>query len=518
MPAPSRIEKLREEFATLPKADKSLFSKAKNKEGKKLCVLKAWFSNVLLPELHPPASKCQAGTMPPKPAKKAATSAASGKLDPSETKPGAAQKDSLPAKPAKGSSKTKSEEEAVADSKGLFEVLLGQEPDILPGTIQEEPKPLDKILLFSGTWLEAILKGEKTLELRKTRVTCKDGSEVMYLAVGATILGLCRLSAPLRIDSMEMFQKLKMKHQWSQPDPPYSFPFVGHGVSEVQRLTPLQFLKLQGCQGRSLYRKLEAPAPADSEGAKEAQTLDEPPEESKAKKGPKKKAAKANPAAKEAAKKTAPPADEVQDEAPEDSAEPPKKKPKVKKRGINLLPTAALQSAEVKEIDPKSHFQPSTERLEGKYKLLKSKCAKVKMHISGGCLAHFNNVGFPRAPCTTAAILLGEQKKSIVYASGLWVPAWEDQANMESWELSGEDFQEFCTKKEVTAVAMCLITPEDDAPDPSKLMVFDKLRQKCPSMLFALTCSDKKSTFYEYKEEGVNPVPIEVNRFGKQML
>ena len=48
-------------------------------------------------------------------------------------------------------------------------------------------------------------------------------------------------------------------------NPPYSFPMVGHGISKVQKLTPLRFNKLRGAVGRALYRPLSK----GEEGGKE---------------------------------------------------------------------------------------------------------------------------------------------------------------------------------------------------------------------------------------------------------
>ena len=143
------------------------------------------------------------------------------------------------------------------------QVLNKFQADVLPGIISEEPEPLAKILVFLPQWVEAILGGKKVLELRKTSLISNQEGEILYMAVANEIVGRAFFAKPIVIETAEQFEKMKSFHCWEGVDPPYAYPFVAHPVSQVQRLQPLKFQKLQGCRGRSLYRPL-----AGEEGAK----------------------------------------------------------------------------------------------------------------------------------------------------------------------------------------------------------------------------------------------------------
>lgn len=126
--------------------------------------------------------------------------------------------------------------------------------------LSEEPPPLGKILVLEKGWLDKILEGEKTLELRKTLI---DEKEHMYLAAKDCIYAKCMVSDPIEICNSDEFESLMEAHQCTNP--PYSFPMVGHRISKVQKLTPLRFNKLRGAVGRALYRPLSK----GEEGGKE---------------------------------------------------------------------------------------------------------------------------------------------------------------------------------------------------------------------------------------------------------
>lgn len=153
--------------------------------------------------------------------------------------------------PKASGSSVKSGGDGKTSTSSKFEDAKNFKPDISPGILSELPENLAKILVFEEVWLEKILNGTKTLELRKTLI----GDDWMYLAFKDTIVGKCFISHPIEISNLDEYESLKEAHQC--PVPPYSFPMVGHRVSQCQRLEPLKFKKLRGAVGRALYRPVD---------------------------------------------------------------------------------------------------------------------------------------------------------------------------------------------------------------------------------------------------------------------
>ena len=449
------------------------FNKCKGKDSKIDYVLDLWFKKTILPDL-PESTK--------------------GSKEKSFGAPEPGSMKSEEKKEKKHGGKSALEGKKVKKPPGLlqeefFSSLRDQKPHVLPGEVVEEPEFLAKVLILGEKWLDPILKGEKTVELRKTRVTSEAGPEQMFLGCGATIYGRCCLSPPLNITTEEQFQALKHQHCWDSPDLPYKLPFVAHGISHVQKLQPLDFTKLVGCQGRSLYRPLgwtpDAETPKKDENTEE--TCAEEKGEKSATKTKKGKSATAK--AKSSSK-------------------------------IKLLPPAALQDKLVEEVDVATHFQPSEGRLSKKQEVLKKKNRNIDVHISGGALAHLNNVAFPRAPSKTAAYLLGVEESKSVVVKAIFVPAWEEQDNTKEWTLSNEELDIFGGNNELEIVGAALVVPEEESPNLSHLDAFESIRGSCShSFIFALTGSDKKSVFYRFEEEGgVKELVLDVAWVGKRSL
>lgn len=450
--------------------DAGQFNKAKGKENKKDAFMREWFRVKVLPELE-----------------------AGGNLDPLPKKEAAK---------AVPKAKVASKSAALPDS---TEPGVGLKADILPGEVDETPALLSKILLLQDEWLQKVLDGTKVLELRKARLTCK-GSETMYLAVGSTIYGRCSITPLVTFTDTVQFAKLKDKHCWDQDDPPYAFPFIGHVLSQVQRVKPLDFLKLKGCQGRCLFRPVgwksedeELASQQEIEPSGPASKPDEGLEEAKSeKKKPKGKGQKKN---------------KCDTEEPK---EPKTKKPK--STDIKLLPASALEKAEVVQIDHKSHLLPSTDRLKAKREVLKKKTAHIDVHISGGALAHVNNVAFKRAPSLTGAYLAGTTNGKFVEVKAVWVPSWECHGSMELWDLAcNSELEEWLSGIEMEVVGVLLVVPELETPEVSQLQVFDKLWAKDdPSFLFGLTGSTKRSTLYRLEDGSPKELNLQVHWTGKQ--
>ena len=449
----------------------AIFNKCKGKDSKIDFVLQVWFKNTILPHLpeSTEGSKEKSfGVSMTSEAKKEKKDGVKSALEGKKLKqpPGLSQE-------------------------ALFSSLRDQKPHVLPGEVVEEPEHLAKILILGEKWLDPILKGEKTVELRKTRITSAAGQEQMFLGCGATIYGRCLLSPPLNITSEEQFQALKHQHCWDSPDLPYKLPFVAHGISHVQKLQPLEFMKLMGCQGRSLYRPLGW-TPDDETPKKDGGTCAEEKEAKSATKTKNKKVKSA-------------------------TAATAKAKPSSK---IKLLPAAALQDKTVAEVDAGTHFQPSESRFSKKRELLKKKNRNIDVHISGGALAHLNNVAFPRAPSKTAAYLFGVEESKSVAVKAIYVPAWEEQDNTKEWTLTNEELDIFGGNNELEPVGVVLVVPQEESPNLSHLEAFERIRGSCSnSFIFALTGSDKKSVFYRFEEEGgVKELELDVAWVGKRSL
>ena len=310
------------------------------------------------------------------------------------------------------------------------QVLNKFQADVLPGIISEEPEPLAKILVFLPQWVEAILGGKKVLELRKTSLISNSEGEILYMAVANEIVGRAFFAKPIVIETAEQFEKMKSFHCWEGVDPPYAYPFVAHPVSQVQRLQPLKFQKLQGCRGRSLYRPL-----AGEEGAK----LDE--------------------------KKT----------AKQDTGS----KTKTQKSDIKVLRGAVLASHQVVQVDVAQHLKPTKERVEKKLEFFKRKATKVDLHISAGGLAHMNNLAFPRKS-RLIAFLLGNLDKNVATVTCFWVPSWEEQANLKEVSTGGDDLSGFCNKFDVCLLGACLVCPGEN-PEPCVLKEIEQIYGPFPA-------------------------------------
>ncbi|CAK9082533.1 unnamed protein product [Durusdinium trenchii] len=313
----------------------------------------------------------------------------------------------------------------------------------------------------------------------------------MYLAQGSTIHGRCRLSPPLSITSESQFLKLKEKHKWDSEGLPYKLPFVVHAISQVQQLTPLEFLKLRGCQGRSLYRPLDW-KPEHDLASTEGENLDSGETKADAKTGETGKG---------------------KDKKKGLSAKEKKAKAKAKITPLKVLPPEVLESQKVKIIDPAEHFVPGEERLQAKRKFFSRKDSTVDLHVSGGALAHVNNLAFPREGQKTAAYLFGEIDK-VPAVQAVLVPAWSDQERFPEWDMDMACMQDCRFARDMKLLGILLVVPGEEKPDPSHLSLFQKLQKE--SLFFGLTGTDRKSAFYKFEEEHWKEKAVEVHWTGKK--
>ena len=425
-----------------------------NKEAKKLAVLRAWFEKTIAPNLKPMNTSPKATT----------------KSSPKEPK--------------------KAPKKVAGPSLKDLECLKSE---ILPGEMSEEPELLAKILMFSQEWLDLVLSGKKTLELRKVKISCSMQDESYYLGAGNMIYGRCIISPGVKVENDEDFSKLKDGHLWTDSKPPYSFPFAVHGLSKVQRLKPLEFERLHGTQGRALYRPI-------GYLAKHAEGKDiEEQEEggnSKTDKKPKGKQVK--------------------------KAKKGVIKDKTKESEIKCLPPAELDSQKVEVVDPNNYLQPDAARLQGKLSQLKACAGVANLHVSGGLLAHLNNVAFSRGEAETAAYFVGHEEKGSQVVTGVWIPSWDMQKTFHSWTLEDPDLQKWCANSKHTdtiVMAICLVVPGEEKPSSDKITVFDSILKSIPErFVVGLVGSDKKCTFYSAQDGQWKELPCQVHWVGQRSL
>ena len=443
------VTQLRDDFEQMDGCV-AAFNKRKSKDDKKKLVLEHWFKNICNQTGDDPSPKQAAKMAPPKEKKIASTKA--------ELK-------------QKGNHK-------VASKIDLAHVAK-MKPDVLPGVVTEEPEMLSKILILSQHWLDSILDHGKTVELRKTRVTSGLEDSPMYLACESTIHGRCILGPAFPIACMEEFEALNEAHKC--PEPPYAFPFMAHPLTQVQRLTPLQFSKLHGAIGRSLYRPVGWNPDAEATEGCEKETAGSTKGESAKKEKPKEKLAA---------------------------------KVKSKKKDVIRALSekgAKVDDAVIKVVDPSEHLRPSKSRFDARQEQLKNKSVPVDMNISGGLLAHLNNVAFPRAPARTAMILVGQTSSSDepgFLIKGGYIPSWELQGKMKQWTVDMDldpAFKDWCDNMNCEVVGICAVLPLMESPEVSALTVFDNFRKSKPdlSMVYGITCKDRMSTFYRVPDGGV---------------
>lgn len=448
------------------------------------------------------------------------------------------EENKAPAHASKKHSKTPSGHEEKKPQDPPSKEGPNHEHGVLPGEVEEEPAMLAKILILQEDWGQKICSGEKTMELCKSRITSSNKPETIYLAVGKTIFARCEFLAPVQIKTEKEFQKLQPSHCWNKPELPYAFPFVGHYLTNVQRLKPLEFCRLQGTVGRALYRPVGWKG--DAEGEKKEETEEKAEGEKKEKKGSSSKD-------KAAAKGKA------------------KKQQKKQSFSIKTLPTNALEETEVKTVEAEKHLQPSKSRFDAKASFLERKSKKPAVDISGGVLSHLNNWAFSREPALTGAYLLGKRGWP-ASVTGLHVPPRDMQEKFEEWEVvwpldgwkemkwhretgggkeedaggkeqdeegkekdqEGKEKHEEDKEKDeggLELVGAVLVLPEGEKEDSKQLDLLEKYRKSFDksfgsnhSLIMLLTGKDKLSLCYHFADDKYQQLHMEVHWVGPKSI
>lgn len=405
--------------------------------------------------------------------------------------------------------------------------LCNSKPNVLLGVEDEEPSPLARILLLEKGWLDKVLAGEKWIEIRKSRISTSKEDETFYLGHQDWIYARCDISYGVKIENQDQFDKLKDGHQWTDPNPPYAYPFFVHLLSKVQRLKPIQFLRVWGSIGRALYRPLDWVEKQTEEG--EAKDVGEVGEDGKGSSSASKSKLSSSASKTSKAKQDEKSTSGSKAEQAKQTKAIKKGKAKAKaKHGnpIKCLPPTMLEGQKVETIDPSKHLQPNSERLAAKRQQLQRKhdMENADVHISGGALGHLNNIAFPRGSCMTAAYLLGElDKNKAACIQAMWVPGWEAQTEMEKWTLDNTDLDLWRNnfKPPLQVLGLCLVVPEHEKPAISTLMAFDGILKATPpeTLVFGLVGNDRKCTMHHITaEDEAKELQLEVHWVGNASL
>ena len=112
------------------------------------------------------------------------------------------------------------------------------------------PCPGERILILRGEWLEKILDGTKTLEIRGSRL--REGD--VWLGNRCRIVGKARLGMAAPISTKEEWTALRPQHLVTDADLPYNHTW-GLPLKEVVQLRDtIPFLHRRGAIGIVKFR------------------------------------------------------------------------------------------------------------------------------------------------------------------------------------------------------------------------------------------------------------------------
>ena len=108
---------------------------------------------------------------------------------------------------------------------------------------------MTKILILKKHWLDRILSGEKTLEIRGAPL--KSGT--YYLGCKKTIYGVAMTGNPIAITTIDQWGSLRPQHRVESAAPPYNKTF-GLPILDVQRVNQMPFVHARGAIGIVRYQ------------------------------------------------------------------------------------------------------------------------------------------------------------------------------------------------------------------------------------------------------------------------
>ena len=116
----------------------------------------------------------------------------------------------------------------------------------MPRNLRRMAAPLqgDRILVLRPHWLNLILAGEKTLEIRGRNLA----SGPYWFGCRGTIYGHCFLGSSIVIDSAEAWRGLRFRHRVEADELPYKTTF-GLPIRHCHRVTPTPYEHPRGAIG-----------------------------------------------------------------------------------------------------------------------------------------------------------------------------------------------------------------------------------------------------------------------------
>ena len=108
----------------------------------------------------------------------------------------------------------------------------------------------DRILVLRQPWLDLILRGEKTMEIRSRRV--RPG--LYYIGMRGVLYGRVHLKEGSKIETEKSWQKLRRRHQVDRQELPYERTW-GFELENVQHLrAPVPYNHPRGAIGFVRFR------------------------------------------------------------------------------------------------------------------------------------------------------------------------------------------------------------------------------------------------------------------------
>ena len=131
-----------------------------------------------------------------------------------------------------------------------------------------EPKLGDKIMVLQKGWLELILSGRKSMEIRSQNLSpC-----FRYLGFGGYVWGCAHFGSALRISSDQEFGEMRSRHHVMSDHRPYGPYTFGLPITRLTVIGPFPYSRRPGHIGLVIYRSLSRSREHDEVTLEPAQT------------------------------------------------------------------------------------------------------------------------------------------------------------------------------------------------------------------------------------------------------
>ena len=111
------------------------------------------------------------------------------------------------------------------------------------------PLPGDRILVLRPHWLNLILAGEKTLEIRGRNLSARN----YWLGTRGMIHGCAMLEPAMLINTAQAWQELRHRHRVESDELPYKTTYA-LPIRRCRRVTPIPYVHPRGAVGIVKYR------------------------------------------------------------------------------------------------------------------------------------------------------------------------------------------------------------------------------------------------------------------------